>query len=38
MKATSHEQLLEKYIGKMGSPEREEFEMEVAADAQGKTL
>ena len=34
MKTTSHEQLLEKYIGKEGTQERDEFEMEVAVDAQ----
>lgn len=34
MKATSHEQLLEKYIGKIGTPERDEFETKLAADVQ----
>lgn len=34
MKTVSHEQLLDKYIGKAGTAERDEFEMEVAADAQ----
>ena len=34
MKTTKHEQLLDQFIGKVGTPERDEFEMEVAADAQ----
>ena len=34
MKTVSHDQLLDQYIGKVGTPERDEFEMEVAADAQ----
>lgn len=34
MKATSHEQLLEKYIGKIGTPKRDEFETKLAADVQ----
>ena len=34
MKTTSHEQVLDKYIGKSGTPERDEFEAQVAAEAQ----
>ena len=34
MKTTNHKQLLDQYIGKVGTPERNEFEMEVVADAQ----
>lgn len=34
MKTTSHEQVLDKYIGKAGTPERVEFEAKVAAEAQ----
>lgn len=34
MKTTNHEQVLDKYIGKTGTPERDEFEAKVAAEAQ----
>lgn len=34
MKATSHEQLLDKYVGKTGTPERDVFETKLAADVQ----
>lgn len=34
MKTISHEQLLDKYVGKVGTPERDEFDANVVAEAQ----
>lgn len=34
MKTTSHKQLLDKYVGQVGTPERDSFDAEVAAEAQ----
>lgn len=34
MKTTNHKQVLDKYLGKAGTPERDEFEAQVAAEAQ----
>ena len=34
METMTHEQMLDKYIGEVGTPERDQFEAEVSAEAQ----
>lgn len=34
METMTHEQMLDKYIGKVGTPERDEFDAQVKAEAQ----